>query len=913
MARSRALHGQQCTAGLLLLALLSCLGKPINNCCIFYIAVVAAEQCMSVNLGALKLYEDFNTSATSATGPLPAPGTNCNTWSIMLDGNYSACREPDGQLLLELWLTDANGSAWAQSEPGLVAAGVMMLAARRTTASSSPPTYSVDARGRVTFEPALASALWVGDGNLLDGTLVDPAVEDGATAQRLVLPVGQLVDTYSIWPQTWDVVLAPTTTASAAQIVGWKYALRATCSAALELPCARASPGAGACGADFVAGGGSNGPGSRGSCVVPPASSSNASTGLALGGACECSAGFGGRACANAVLNTSGTSSGVWQNVPMKPQTWTYFSVSVPAAQAARLMVEMRKSPGGHVTTHRPVLVLGNRSSLAAGVGTPLPGLSDIKSDQLLLDQQCGCSECVCSVPYQAESLDYEVRTTPDGADPSSPAPLSYWVGVFNAANDASSSGIVEVRTRWTTSATPGAAPTLCPLDCSGRGTCQAWLPVAGVDASATAAAVAPLYECVCNAGFGGPYCQGTGYVVDITNDGGYFGPSVQMSPGEWHFYTINVDPEAVNSMDDSLVLRFASLQANQNLLLAFATEFSNSVGNFYFRPGPGDTWVLNRSMALSVPLGVMRVRAGSTAYNVGILNSEIPVLAGAVYQLRVYMPTSPSSGYSIFTNKLQIGIIATVAGLIVVLMVFLGFRVMMIRRSMAHQNALRAAGMLDAADGSGLGGARPVQQGVPPDITDTFPVFKYSPTTFTQHQESAAAQLRSSQAAHQAAAAAAAAAAPAAAQQAAPAPGGAHGTLLLAVQGALQGVFQAAVQGARQGGGGGGAPQGAPGQGGTGGGNRLPAEYRSSGNSVGGDGGGGGGTAPVIATRAVAACGDDDVAPGSPSAGDHSDHDPDHSDHEAHDKDSAEGDIPQCSVCICVYEERGLRRLRGR
>lgn len=56
-----------------------------------------------------------------------------------------------------------------------------------------------------------------------------------------------------------------------------------------------------------------------------------------------------------------------------------------------------------------------------------------------------------------------------------------------------------------------------------------------------------------------------------------------------------------------------------------------------------------------------------------------------------------------------------TVAGLIVVLMAFLAFRVMMIRRSMAQHALMAAAGAWP--DDSAPGRTPAVQQGVPPQV----------------------------------------------------------------------------------------------------------------------------------------------------------------------------------------------------
>eukprot|EP00955_Chlamydomonas_euryale_P072200 361323-Chlamydomonas_euryale.AAC.4 len=110
-------------------------------------------------------------------------------------------------LLLEMFLRDELGRPLASSSPGLVAQGVAFYAARRTPERDEAPHLTVGANGVIQARPPLNTLGDAFDVSLMLADMYTDAAGIGAggsTAQRIVLPVGELVDMYQDeWPQRW--------------------------------------------------------------------------------------------------------------------------------------------------------------------------------------------------------------------------------------------------------------------------------------------------------------------------------------------------------------------------------------------------------------------------------------------------------------------------------------------------------------------------------------------------------------------------------------------------------------------------------------------------------------------------------------------------------------------------------------
>ena len=75
----------------------------------------------------LKLFRSFNSSAVSTpTAPLPQAGS-CLTWPVTVDYDASSCAQPNGTMLLELWVTDSNGNV---IDPQRTVSGLYFMAAQ---------------------------------------------------------------------------------------------------------------------------------------------------------------------------------------------------------------------------------------------------------------------------------------------------------------------------------------------------------------------------------------------------------------------------------------------------------------------------------------------------------------------------------------------------------------------------------------------------------------------------------------------------------------------------------------------------------------------------------------------------------------------------------------------------------------
>jgi len=664
--------------------------------------------------GQLPVFTNFDTDDVSAKGSLPA-STGCLHWSLTLD-NASApeCASSDGHLLLELFVLDERETPLASSSPGRAVPGVEFFAASRHDAGKPDADATV-----LHCERAVGAA---------DEAYTDAAGLDGggATARRVMLPVGQLTARRNAWPQTWDVVVRRVPTDFRSDRYSCSYAVRATCMAASALPCARASPSGGACSALFSTGAGSGGGGARGVCN--------------RGGACVCARGAAGPACAADV--TIDESGGKWLPASMEPFTWTYFLVTVPRARAARLMIEMRKTPTDSYMRQQPVLVVLPAEepppprSVPSGPPPPrLPSLRDVSGDQLQLQLDGVCTHpwSPCVAPLQLLDLNYEAHAfgAPNAA--TSP-PRSFWFAVFNADGRQSNNEpmAVHVRARWTKAGGEGgteaggrgggdhAAP-LCPLDCSGRGECVQ--PQQG------------QWECICNSGFAGAYCEGlhynSGSPLTVRN-GSDFETGVTGAPqGTWHFYRIDVQLDApVQGLD--LVVNFGYLSRtiipSSYTLLTLSPAAEAAAGGAsdnstpFLWSSPDARWDVNFALdGLSLPLQYDQLPATFWA---GILSADFPNPDSAAYQLRVRV------GVGQFGKRAPLG---------------------------GGEEDDDGPDMLETAMGAAWGGFIGLlvitsciygflsdfcKKSVPEADTDMYPVFEYSPATFEAQQQEASKRL---------------------------------------------------------------------------------------------------------------------------------------------------------------------------
>lgn len=80
-----------------------------------------------------------------------------------------------------------------------------------------------------------------------------------------------------------------------------------------------------------------------------------------------------------------------------------------------------------------------------------------------------------------------------------------------------------------------------------------------------------------------------------------------------------------------------------------------------------------------------------------------------------------------------QMALIGAVSGLIIALLVFMAFRLYLMRRHIRRLTPEELQILADTMGGPGGGPRRPAFPGVPPHIIDTFPTFQFDPATFDQ------------------------------------------------------------------------------------------------------------------------------------------------------------------------------------
>mmetsp|Transcript_25322 Transcript_25322/g.74776 ORF Transcript_25322/g.74776 Transcript_25322/m.74776 type:complete len:1149 (-) Transcript_25322:721-4167(-) len=620
----------------------------------------------------------YNASVVLASGALPAPG-GCVSHALTVNVSDSACEDTSSLLLFELWLQESDGDVYVDVDVRQTADGVVLAAARGGTA----PAVARSSGGSLLFQPELA----LGPDPTLSAAYTDVlGIANGHAWQRFNVSIGALLDSgFAVDAAAWHVTVANVNPDLPEG--SYKYELRATCMLAASAPCARPTARSAPCGGNGV-------------CVRPdPAEQPRVA-------ACACSdAAWAGDTCGAAVenLNVLGTTTpaarrqlqapgstiaaAVGRNVPAA--SWRYFSITVPAADSVVLRTELRR-PASSVAAYRAAIQVQR--------GT-LPSRNNFPSRVWDLNSACTCTRCECYMPYQARPLSYDIKVL-SGEN----APVTYFVGVYNAL---AFQVPIEQLLQLSVTASVDAGP-LCPDDCSGQGACINY------------ASGGATFACGCRPGYGGEFCQGVATRDTVTFDAGsYASGLVTLQPAEWRYHYFTTDVQG------TLTLQWDEAVAASPLLLAFGPMYATSFGERFFQPST--TWVFNRSAAVQLP-GSSSADGGPVGWMVGVLNSATEASVPSTYQLWVELPKDSKLS---FLSTIQMALIGAISGLIIALIVFMGFRLLMLRRAMGRLTPEEIAALgLDE-------GGHPVRRadpGVPPHIVHTFPTFVFDPDTFAEH-----------------------------------------------------------------------------------------------------------------------------------------------------------------------------------
>ncbi|GAX76116.1 hypothetical protein CEUSTIGMA_g3559.t1 [Chlamydomonas eustigma] len=684
----------------------------------------------------LYTFGNFSTNEISASGPLPFPG-QCKSWSLTINYINSStpqCTSPSSTLMFEFWITDSN---LVPVDPQLTVPGIYLMASRNSAVSASPPMVFVSSDGLVTYSPVQTPGYTSTD-QLLQYTYVDSmSVYNSLTTQRFLIPVGSLFDSFSINTQTWFLSLQNSNT----QPLNYPglplyYAIRATCMPVVKLPCARPSPSLWGC----------NQPWSASNDTTLLVGTSSCMQFHSASKYCACNASQAGASCNIPVTSINNLQS---LSVAVPGSSWRYFHLEIASTSIAGSLLDARLlaqfiKPAAVYSQLQPILLLSARSNGSSDqLVYDVPGVSSISSLGYNLFGDCTCQSCPCYIPYQAELLNYA------GGHFMENITNSWWLALYNSAPyqgpPTSSSPTVQLSVQWTTSTVVNGASPLCPSNCSGQGVCvnpaqvapmyQQPLfqcnckPVSSLCSSVIVNLVSqqPLFQCNCKPGYGGPYCQG---VLQANQISTAFPSSMATIPaGQWMYYTFAFQPNSMPNWDGSATFTW-SLGMNSNVLVVMSSLYANSEGQLYFMPQA--SLVFNETDPNYFKF--YNLNPQQLNWVVGFLNSA----ANSSYpaSISVGVSVSTSSGTNLdFVNTLQIALIASVAGLILVLILFMTVRLLMLRRVLIA-NTRRAAMEVEVAGVLGGGGvaatqSAPQNHGVPSDVSATFLTFKFEAATY--------------------------------------------------------------------------------------------------------------------------------------------------------------------------------------
>ncbi|GAX80197.1 hypothetical protein CEUSTIGMA_g7635.t1 [Chlamydomonas eustigma] len=399
---------------------------------------VCSENQLSGNLS-------FSTDFLSSSVLTNATAKNCRTHLLDSLSIPSTCSNNDA-ILLEFWvlddklhLPDSSKTFW----------NLFFLASSSVYPKVATLSHLHNSLlGDPTFLPPTTSAA--------GPTLVDAsAIANGRTYHRL---------TYTTLTQLYISVINLGTAAV-------NYRIRASCQAVQEVPCPRPYPDLDVCSNPL----GSHlnlSIGRRGECPRPGALN------------CACYKGWGDYGCNVPVEELSSDSA----LLHTAPQTWQYFTVTVPSDINTETAVIEVVQPSGSLSSVQPMLVpkilSADVNNLTKNSSTPVhvPSFSDIaQADSLVDNTPPTSSQLIWLKPWNVTA--HPLRVVPG---------QSWVIGVYNNAQEDAVSE-VNVSLRWRM------APGLnnCPLNCSGNGDC--------VESSGNASAEV---SCSCVGGYIGEYCQ---------------------------------------------------------------------------------------------------------------------------------------------------------------------------------------------------------------------------------------------------------------------------------------------------------------------------------------------------------------------------------------------------------------------
>ena len=633
------------------------------------------------------LYNNYLSNGSSISGVLPSPGQCLGYKLPTITYPTSPCSSGNGTLTLELWLTDSNENP---IDPRRYMPGIHLVAARSSSTPSGYPSVKEIYDGSAVYQPAYKPSS--SDYALQYSQLDASSITRARTSQRVVIPIGMSFDYSTATTDNWSITIANMNEQPSWDSSSVLFSIRATCLATPP-PCPRSGPNGPTCSAN-------------GACTTL--------------NTCACNPGFGGSSCSYPYTDMT-SSQGALTPFQVPGQSWRFFSVTAPDSQApndlsavaANILSELM-IPANSQAAYQTVLVMSPRGPDANTSLYDPPSLMDPypytqpQIDYLYFNFADECTgDPPCILPYQSRNYRYSLQRL-------KPWDLkSWWIGVYNNAPATSniSSTNLTLRARWQVSNSLSSASSLCPLDCSGQGSCTS----PQIYASDS---MQPLFQCNCNQRYGGPFCQGLITTPTISDGYPLYDSAVAtLQPGAWQFYSVQ-GLNGGSSNQPNFFIEFSSnaSPSGQTPFLTFAPYVTNSVGNLYFRSDL--SYVITKSSSYTIPTNRNR-----NNWVFGVYNSNISSTSTLTFRLKVYYPTAtvaPATG----PTMLQLIVIGGVSGFVLLLLIFMVIKLLLMRRYIyQRQEIILVQQQMQARHER--------RAGVPQEIIASFPTFEFDPEEF--------------------------------------------------------------------------------------------------------------------------------------------------------------------------------------
>jgi hypothetical protein len=598
------------------------------------------------------------------SGSVPAPEF-CLAWTLAVNITDPACSAADSLLLFEMFLV--HTSSGLPVDLRQTVDGLLLMASR-----SADPRLGVTA-GVAVFEPE--RGLGMEADPTLNATYLDAtAAANGMPMQRFNVSIGALLASgeSGLNASHWHMTLANANEEIASS--AYTYTIRTTCMPGPSLPCPRPTSAAAS----------TNECNGQGTCTRPSDSPEvnycACSTSNYAGDTCGVSvtdlAALGITKTGRRLTQSSQTEMLSSVNVDVPPATWRYFHATVPPSDFSTLRTELKRPVNSAGAYRAAIQVADGRLPTRAEFDPRSLSTGGYSRNVWAANEACTCISCSCYVPYQAESLSYDLRVHGQTTVAS-----TYIIGVYNNLATSTPIGqLLNLSVTWTSNGRD-----LCPNDCSGRGDCINYATGDGA------------YACKCRPEYGGAYCQGALDTQVLGAERGYASGPVVMSPGHWSFHLFSTE------VGGTLTMQFAEDEATSPLFLIFAPLYATSFGDQYFLPttwsawggwgggrpsgalaSGGDrtqslagphrltrahplphslthslthpltlrSWVFNKSMGVQIP-GSTGSDGDRVGYIVGVLNSQTESAAISTYEITIALP---AGGGLTFLSTLQVG-----------------------------------------------------------------------------------------------------------------------------------------------------------------------------------------------------------------------------------------------------------------